>query len=95
MPDDRLSAYPYVLVRIGCERCQRSGRYRLARLAARYGPEILLAELLMHLTADCAAANPRHPYRGGCKARFVDLDPPRRPPDEPARRMRVVAGGKR
>lgn len=95
MRDDRLLSYPYVVVRIGCEHCARRGVYRLARLAARFGPEIRLDELLAALTADCAARNPRHPYHRGCQARFTDLDPPRRPPDQPAAALKVVQGGKR
>jgi hypothetical protein len=55
MPDDPLALYPYVVVRIGCGLCQRKGRYRLARLAAKYGAEISLDELLLRLTADCGA----------------------------------------
>ena len=71
------------------------GRYRLARLAAKFGPEIPLPDLLNRLTADCEARNARHPYRSRCVARFIDLDPPRRPPDAPSTVLKVVAGGKR
>jgi len=95
MPEDRVAAYPYVVVRIGCELCKRNGRYRLARLAAKFGPEIQLADLLDRLTSDCEARNPRHPYRSRCAARFIDLDPPRRPPDAPATVFKLMAGGKR
>jgi len=49
------------------------------------------------LTADgeySSAAH--HPYRRICEARFVDLDPPRRPPDLPAAivRPRIGAGSR-
>jgi hypothetical protein len=92
-----LSSYPYVIVRLGCEGCRRKGSYRLARLAARFGAEIDLDSLLARLTVDCEFANPRHPYQGRCRARFIDLDPPQRPPDMPpaAQQLRVVNGGKR
>ena len=45
--DDRdcLALYPFVVVRIACRICSRSGAYRLARLAAKYGPEISLRDL--------------------------------------------------
>jgi hypothetical protein len=95
MPDARLVAYPYVVVRLGCELCKRQGRYRLARLASKFGPEIPLPDLLDRLTADCEARDARHPYRSRCAARFIDLDPPRRPPDAPVTVLKVVAGGKR
>ena len=42
---DRLASYPFVVVRIACRVCTRSGSYRLARLAAKYGPEITLRDL--------------------------------------------------
>ena len=42
-PERRLVAFPYVRVRIACELCKRSGSYRLARLATKYGAEIPLA----------------------------------------------------
>ena len=61
MADDPLHRYPYVLVRIDCEACQRSGRYRLAKLAAKYGANICLEDLLARLAANCDASNPRHP----------------------------------
>jgi hypothetical protein len=54
MPADVLSSYPYVVVRIACRRCTRKGSYRLARLAAKYGAEIPMTELLAHLAGDCA-----------------------------------------
>ncbi len=95
MPDDALARYPYVIVRIGCDLCHRKGRYRLARLAAKYGAEISLEELLVRLTADCGAVNPRHPLHRECRARFTDLDPPRRPPDNPTLVLKIVSGGRR
>jgi hypothetical protein len=67
------------------------GAYRLARLAVKYGAEILLDDLIVRLSSDCPW---RDEPRGSCGARFSDL-PPRRPPDMPARAMRVIAGGKR
>jgi len=90
MPLYRLADFPFVLVRLRCDVCRRAGAYRLARLAAKFGSEILLDDLLARLSADCAW---QEDGRGGCGARFSDL-PPRRPPDLPARRMRVIRGGK-
>jgi hypothetical protein len=51
-----LSAFPYVTVRVGCDVCRRHGQFRLARLAARHGPEIDLEELIVKLSADSPAA---------------------------------------
>jgi hypothetical protein len=91
---DKLVGYPFVVVRVGCDLCTRKGAYRLARLAAKFGPEISLPELLARLTFDCAFRHPRHPGQGQCRARFIDLDPPMRPPDNPAVGLRLIAGGK-
>lgn len=92
---DTLATYPFVIVRLACTKCSRTGSYRLARLAAKYVDEIDMPRLLEHLAGDCAWWRPRHPYHEGCGACFVDLDPPRRPPDVPGRRLRIVAGGTR
>src|SRR5208283_1303639 len=75
---DVLSSYPYVVVRIACRRCTRKGSYRLARLAAKYGSEIPMLELLAHLAGDCAIWDTRHPRAPRCGAYFVDLDFPAR-----------------
>jgi hypothetical protein len=66
--------------------------YRLARLAVKFGSEILLDDLLLRLSADCPW---RDDPRGTCGVRFVDL-PPRLPPDLPPAmlRLRIVQGGK-
>ena len=58
---DVLSSYPYVVVRLACRRCTRKGSYRLARLAAKYGSETPMMELLAHLAGDCAIWDARHP----------------------------------
>jgi hypothetical protein len=92
---DSLVKYPYVVGRVSCEHCTRRGAYRLARLAAKYGAEISLQELLVRLTADCEWARDRHPLRQNCMARFSDLEPPRRPPDHPGMVLKVVRGGKK
>jgi hypothetical protein len=48
----RLLDFPYVLVRLRCDTCKRAGAYRLARLAVKYGAEILLDDLLVRLSAE-------------------------------------------
>ena len=50
---DRLALYPFVVVRIACRVCSRSGSYRLARLAAKFGPEITLRDLTERFSYDC------------------------------------------
>ena len=88
----RLVDFPYVLVRLRCDLCKRAGAYRLARLAVKFGSEILLDDLLVRLSTDCPWRD--DPRGSGCGARFADL-PPRRPPDMPVqKRLRVISGGK-
>ena len=93
---DVLSSYPYVVVRIACRRCTRKGSYRLARLAAKYGSEIPMMELLAHLAGDCAIWDARHPGAPRCGAYFVDLEFPPAPgqaQQRGMRRLRLVKGG--
>jgi hypothetical protein len=101
MEPDRLSSYPYVVVRIGCSLCGRNGAYRLARLAAKYGPEIKLVDLVGKLALDCPwrrekGRRPLGKYDPKCGARLVDLEGPPRPPDLPpqVKRLQVIRGGK-
>jgi hypothetical protein len=53
--DDRdlLAFYPFVVVRFACRVCSRSGSYSLARLAAKYGPEITLRDLTERFSYHC------------------------------------------
>jgi len=50
---DSLALYPFVVVRIACRVCSRRGSYRLARLAAKFGPEISLRDLTDRFSYDC------------------------------------------
>lgn len=52
----RLVDYPYVVVRISCRFCRRRNTYRLARLAARCGPDMDLERVLDLLA--CPAGRP-------------------------------------
>ena len=95
-----LSDYPWVVVNVDCKLCPRSGRYRLVRLGAKFGPETSLERVLELIAADCQwmrpGAKPRK-YQERCGIRFTDLDRPGPPPDFPpavGMRLRVVAGGK-
>jgi hypothetical protein len=90
---DRLAFYPFVVVRIACRVCSRNGAYRLARLAAKFGPEIGLRDLLDRFSYDCLWRAEARGRRGvsACGVYLPDLDQPR-PPDLPPglARLRVV-----
>jgi hypothetical protein len=100
---ERLSDFPWVIVRVDCPLCpHQKGQYRLARLAAEYGADIQLRDLLDRIALDC----PRRPLPWEhlpdqsdpkCKARFTDLEGTcSPPPDLPPmmRKFTVVQGGK-
>lgn len=96
---DRLVEYPYVLVRIACRYCHRDGSYRLARLAAKFGAEIPLDQLLDRIALDCPwrrehGERPPGKYQARCGAHYPDLDS-RPPPDlPPTAALRIIEGGK-
>ena len=81
---DYLAHYPFVVVRIRCRVCPRKGSYRLARIAAKYGPEITLRDLLDRFSYDCLWRTQSRTTRGrtDCGVYLPDLEN-RRPPDLP------------
>ena len=87
-----LAEYPWVVVTVSCKLCARRGVYRLARLAARYGPDQTLDGLLADLAHGCPywRSKPRQ-YEVRCGARFEDLDRPR-PEDVPGQGREVANG---
>jgi hypothetical protein len=81
---DRLAFYPFVVVRFPCRVCARRGSYRLARLAAKFGPEISLHDLTDRFSYDCLwRAEARSKRRvSACGVYLPDLEQ-KRPPDAP------------
>lgn len=81
---DCLAHYPFVIVRIACRVCSRRGSYRLARLAAKYGPEINLRDLTDRFSYDCLWRAEARSKKGksACGVYLPDLEHPR-PPDAP------------
>jgi hypothetical protein len=67
-----------------CRVCSRGGSYRLARLAAKFGPEITLRDLLERFSYDCLWRAEARGKRGksACGVYLPDLELPR-PPDKP------------
>jgi hypothetical protein len=84
--DDRdcFAFYPFVVVRIACRVCSRTGSYRLARLAAKFGPEIGLRDLTDRFSYDRRWRAEARSKRGrsSCGVYLPDLEQPR-PPDAP------------
>lgn len=95
---DRLALYPFVVVRIACRQCSRRGAYRLARLAARFGPETTLRELLDRFSTDClwrAERRGKAKDAATCGIFLQDLEQPK-PPDLPPGmvKLRIIKGSK-
>lgn len=95
----RIVDYPYIVLRIDCRPCRRTGCYRLARLAEAHGAETELEELRRRLTADCPAWKQTGKRRriieaDDCRAKFTDLAIPT-PPDLPPGLggLKVIDGG--
>jgi hypothetical protein len=82
--EECLAHYPFVIVRIACRVCARRGSYRLARLAAKFGPEISLRDLTDRFADDCLWRAEACSKRGvsACGVYLPDLEQPR-PPDAP------------
>jgi hypothetical protein len=81
---DCLAHYPFVVVRIACRVCSRRGSYRLARLAAKHGPEISLRDLLDLFSYECLWRAEARSKKGRSSygVYLPDLEQPR-PPDAP------------
>jgi hypothetical protein len=81
---DCLAHYPFVVIRIACRVCSRRGSYRLARLAAKFGPEISLRDLTDRFSYDCLWRAEARSKKGksACGVYLPDLEQPR-PPDVP------------
>lgn len=96
--------WPWVVVDIECSLCPRQGRYRLARLAERYGAAMALDLLLEAVAADCTlmrqGEKPRQ-YEARCGIRYVVPPAGPAPAEAPARagapklRAATAAGKKR
>ena len=90
---DCLAFYPFVIVRIACRFCSRTGTYRLARLAAKFGPEIGLCDLTDRFSYDCLWRAEASSKRGtsSCGVYLPDLEQPWPPDDPPSRaKLRLI-----
>jgi len=70
-------------VYVDCSSCKRSGRYTVASLRERFGPDISTLDVLRHLTASCRyqrapGSPPARKYEHLCLA-AITLPPPARP----------------
>ena len=54
------------MIRCICDQCGRKGQYRKATLVSKYGPDIVMPDLLRKV-ADCTKFDP---HRGGCRVKY-------------------------
>ncbi len=64
-----LGEFPLKVVRVGCARCERTGRYRLDRLIARFGADAALPDVLTAL----ASCERRGDFAKPCGAKYTDM----------------------
>ena len=60
------------VLRITCDKCGRSGQYRVDRLIMRYGIDAKLFDWLDEITADCPRKQAKN-LNDACGARCPDL----------------------
>lgn len=73
----------FVVIRIACHFCSRTGSYRLARLTAKFGLEISLRDLTDRFSYNCLwRAEARSKGKSACIVYLPDREQPR-PPDAP------------
>jgi hypothetical protein len=62
------------VLRVACTKCDRTGRYHVAKLIERYGPDGSLPEWRHEISKDCPKrANDRVALMDICGAHFPDL----------------------
>jgi hypothetical protein len=54
------------MIRLICDKCGRKGQYRKATLVSKFGPDVVMLDLL-YKVADCPKWNP---MRGGSSVRY-------------------------
>jgi hypothetical protein len=67
-----LGDWPCDVVRVGCTRCDRAGRYRLAELIAYFGPAAGAPAVLDALSTDCPRRRVAQ-YGAPCGVYYPDL----------------------
>jgi hypothetical protein len=66
-----LSEYPFKMVELACEACERRGRLRKARLIQEHGPDMGVAQLRELLIKDCPKFGTWH---DPCRPYYVGLN---------------------
>jgi hypothetical protein len=69
----RLTDYPFPIVNVSCQKCQRRGRYKKKTLIDQYGGDIAGPDLRWKIAEDCPRAAKRQLGTDPCGIVFPDL----------------------
>ena len=69
----RLTDYPFPIVNVSCQKCQRRGQYRKQTLIDQYGGDIAGPDLRWEIAEDCPRAANRQLGADPCGIVFPDL----------------------
>lgn len=71
----KLSQFPGEFVHVECRKCERSGRYRTAKLVAEHGPDFTFLQFRAVLQKTCDRSNDVQRLNEACGVNFPDLVP--------------------
>ncbi|MGF7161306.1 dissimilatory sulfite reductase (desulfoviridin) alpha/beta subunit [Rhodoligotrophos appendicifer] len=73
-PAAYISEYPKPMAHVRCARCDRTGKYRLATLIERYGPETFCPEVLSRIARESDCPNVENfDWSKRCALHFTNL----------------------
>lgn len=64
--------HPLKVIEVACEKCDRRGRYRKSSLLKKFGPTMVLPDVLAELSANCNLRDSLG--NNGCGAYYPALD---------------------
>lgn len=76
LPDNkpsRLKDYPFQTVEVVCRKCERAGRYKIAGLIEKHGPDMTFLELRKVFTSTCSKTNDVTRLNEVCGVSFPDM----------------------
>ena len=69
----RLRDYPYATLEVVCRKCERAGRYKIAGLIEKHGPDMTFLDLRKVFTSTCSRSNDVNRLNEVCGVSFPDM----------------------